>query len=335
MLQKFWLCSDQAKDSNPFYTKAARAYDMLHAQAIQCILQYIAQQQNPDGGFQGKAKESDLYYTFFGLASWYALAGPTKQELPQLNFQTLWNWLLTKLQQADIDFIHRCCLIRSLIMVAHWKALHEPIGNALSMYELLSKLVHSLETYRQSDGGYSAFGKPPSTLYDTFLASETYQDAQIPMPDSHKLSPFVWQYQTKDKAFANLPQAEIGSTTATGAAIQILQSTRQPIPISLVHWILQRYDLQQGGFYASPQAAIPDLLSTSVALYTLASDQQLEPLSIELVKAFLGNHKKNCQNFLELLWHENGGFCGTTLELLPDCEYTFYALLAMGCLAEA
>src|SRR5206468_311855 len=74
-----------------------------------------------------------------------------------------------------------------------------------------------------------------------------------------------------------------------------------------------------GGFYAAPAAPIPDLLSTATALHALAGMRvDLEPI------------KEPCLDFIDSLWVNRGAFFGTWMDDEPDCEYTYYALLALG-----
>jgi hypothetical protein len=40
--------------------------------------------------------------------------------------------------------------------------------------------------------------------------------------------------------------------------------------------------------------------------------------------------RETCLDFLDTLWTSRGAFCGSWLETAPDCEYTYYGLLALG-----
>ena len=66
-------------------------------------------------------------------------------------------------------------------------------------------------------------------------------------------------------------------------------------------------------------APVPDLLSTATALHALdAMHVDLKPLA------------EPCLDFLDSLWTNRGGFCGSWEDDALDCEYTYYALLALG-----
>jgi hypothetical protein len=66
-------------------------------------------------------------------------------------------------------------------------------------------------------------------------------------------------------------------------------------------------------------APLPDLLSTATALHALAA------MHVDFSAA-----KEPCLDFIDTLWSSKGGFYGTWEDDVLDCEYTFYALLALG-----
>jgi hypothetical protein len=92
-----------------------------------------------------------------------------------------------------------------------------------------------------------------------------------------------------------------------------------------VRWLLDRAG-PHGGFMAIPltgDLAIPDLLSTATALYSLS-----------LVGALDDSVREKHLDYLDSLWSTRGGFRGHAGDEIVDCEYTYYGLLSLGCLAE-
>jgi hypothetical protein len=87
---------------------------------------------------------------------------------------------------------------------------------------------------------------------------------------------------------------------------------------SLAEWLLSRCH-REGGFFATPLAPVPDLLSTATALHALAG------LQVDFSAV-----KEPCIDFLDTLWTNQGAFYGTWEDDAADCEYTYYALLALG-----
>jgi hypothetical protein len=94
-----------------------------------------------------------------------------------------------------------------------------------------------------------------------------------------------------------------------------------PAPNGSLPWLIQRCS-RQSGFAAAPLVPVPDLLSTATALHALSQFNSLPPEITD-----------RCLDFVIGLWDESGGFVGHALDRTPDCEYTFYALLALGNLA--
>jgi len=114
-----------------------------------------------------------------------------------------------------------------------------------------------------------------------------------------------------------------GSTPATAAAAVVLRQLGQIVPDELGRWLLARQD-GSGGFLAAPGAPLADLLSTATALHALAC-----------LGAPMEGGRDACLDFIDSLWTGRGGFRGHLADTASDCEYTFYGLLALGCLSES
>lgn len=76
-----------------------------------------------------------------------------------------------------------------------------------------------------------------------------------------------------------------------------------------------------GGFAATGNLQSADLLSTATALFALRS-----------MDADLDFIRRPCLDYIASLWRDSGGFSGHEADQFEDVEYTFYALLAIGCL---
>ncbi|VGO17514.1 hypothetical protein PDESU_06111 [Pontiella desulfatans] len=79
-----------------------------------------------------------------------------------------------------------------------------------------------------------------------------------------------------------------------------------------------------GGFTPSKQIHVPDLLSTATALFALTQ----RGINLDEIH-------KPCFLYAESLWRDSGGFAGHRADEFEDVEYTFYALLAIGCLTQS
>jgi prenyltransferase beta subunit len=81
-----------------------------------------------------------------------------------------------------------------------------------------------------------------------------------------------------------------------------------------------------GGFSAIrfPEGlAVPDLLSTATALHALS-----------LAGTPMDDTRDKHLDYLDTLWSTQGGFRGHWADETVDCEYTYYGLLCLGCLAK-
>ncbi|MCJ7587776.1 MAG: hypothetical protein MUQ00_07745, partial [Candidatus Aminicenantes bacterium] len=148
-----------------------------------------------------------------------------------------------------------------------------------------------------------------------------YQDLNAEMPNTAGLLRCLESLTTGDGAYANEHGLPTGSTPATSAAVVLLGNFSEPVPVSLRDWLLSRQH-PRGGFLAMPMAPIPDLLSTATALHALATMQ-----------VPLDDLREPCLDFIDSLWDAKGAFRGNWADDALDCEYTYYALLALGHLA--
>jgi hypothetical protein len=142
------------------------------------------------------------------------------------------------------------------------------------------------------------------------------------MPNLAGLVRSIQSLRTDDGGYTNEHDIPFASTPATAAAITILSEFGVAIGPAATQWLLDcRHSV--GGFIAMKGAPIPDLLSTATALHALAC--ACAPLDDEARAA--------CTEFVAALAMDDGGFRGHFADDAADCEYTFYALLALGHLA--
>jgi prenyltransferase beta subunit len=85
--------------------------------------------------------------------------------------------------------------------------------------------------------------------------------------------------------------------------------------------ILMRRYCRTGGFSIGEGIEVPDLLSTATALFALKT------LGFDMDCI-----REPCFAFIESLWRDSGGFAGHEADRFEDVEYTYYALLSIGCL---
>ena len=186
------------------------------------------------------------------------------------------------------------------------------------------EILARLEDHRSADGGYAQTPDAPhGSVYASFLAMGAYEDLNALLPDPDQLIDALALLRARDGGYSNQPGDAHGVTTVTAAAVLLLRHLEGPIDPHLGMWLLDRCHTS-GGFLATPTAPAPDLLSTATALHALAA------LHVPLA----GLHEASL-DFVDSLWTNRGGFYGSWADDDVDCEYTFYALLALGHLSLA
>jgi prenyltransferase beta subunit len=287
--------------------QVARLAPRLLGESSELVRTFLLGQLQPDGGFPDRGGTSDLYYTVFGLESLVAL----QADIPADGVRPFLSRYGTG---ESLDFVHLTCLARC------WATLPGPRLNPDAVATLLGRLEH----FRSADGGYHPRpGAPHGTAYHAFLAVGAYQDLGSVMPRADDLRKSLQSLHAEGGGFANDPLTGAAATPATAAAVMALRHLDAPVPDGTAAWLLARFHAD-GGFLATPSAPMPDLLSTATALHALAA-----------LHASVGPITERCLDFIDTLWTSRGAFYGTWADEQPDCEYTYYGLLALGHLSLA
>ncbi|MBI4564272.1 MAG: terpene cyclase/mutase family protein [Planctomycetes bacterium] len=286
--------------------QVARLAPDLLSEAGERVIRFLHDQFTEEGGARDRAGRTDLYYTVFALEGLIAM----RQDPPVPNVRLY----LQRFGDGDgLDAVHLACLARC------WAAL--PRGSLNP--DTARRLASRIEAYRAQDGGYAPQPRASDgTVYHTFLAFGALQDMGIEIPNPEALARSVLSLQLEGGAFANERGIRAGSTPTTAAAVTLLRNLNAPIPPAAGEWLLRRAH-PKGGFIATEQAPLPDLLSTATALHALAG-----------MHVPFGHLKDESLDFLDTLW-TGRSFCGSWADDVPDCEYTYYALLSLGHLSLA
>lgn len=309
---------------------ASSAKKHLDDDAINGISGFVMSKMNDDGGFRGRSSSSDLYYTFFALAT---LAGigvsKTNMNLPELVAPV--NSYIRKLDDRQLGFVDLYCMACTLPLLTYLglpdkgKAIALMFARKNSMFagRAVKAIVGRLEDFRSKDGGYNqtARNSRHGTVYASFLACQAYENLGLAIPDKKGILNSLEALKASDGAYANQPDMACGTTTATAAAGIMKLHLENKSSRSVGNWLLKQ-QLTSGGFRASPQTPVADMLSTATAVLALKQ---------------MGHKFESRQgiiDFVEGHWDDSGGFFGSMLDQKCDCEYTFYALLTLGCLLE-
>jgi len=265
------------------------------------VTAFLRERLNPDGGFQDRAGVSDLYYTVFGLDALIAL----QDELPVAPTAAYMEGFG---DGAGLDFVHVACLARG------WAALRRQPDSAC-----VDGLLARIEACRGDDGGYATMpAAPHGSAYGAFLAMGAYQDLGRTLPDADGVLTSLRGLRAADGSYGNHPGLPSGNTPATAAAVLVMRHLDAPQDREAGMWLLDRCHTS-GGFFASSATPVPDLLSTATALHALST-----------LHLPISGLSEPCLDFVDSLWTNRGGFFGTWADDAADCEYTYYALLALG-----
>ena len=280
--------------------QVARLAPKVLRDSAQLVRDFLLGQLNGNGGFTDRSGRTDLYYTAFGVDGLIAL----QAELPVEKIRA---YARSFGDGEHLDFVHLCCLARVRAAAS------------LQSEKACRAIIQRIEQFRSRDGGFNLQpDQVHGTVYACFLASGAYQDLGRELPDALRVVQCLKGLETNDGAWANDRGAGCGSTNATAAAATLLRNLSMPINGSVGDWLLAQHH-PQGGFVAAPGAPMPDLLSTATALHALAG-----------MEVALDAVREDCLDFVDTLWTNQGAFHGQWDDEYTDCEYVFYALLALG-----
>ena len=278
----------------------ARLAPRLLSDATELVAAFTDSQFHPAGGFIDRAGEPDLYYTVFGMDCLVALSRP----IPHAPIET---YLTGFGDGTALDLIHSCALLRC------WANLGPP------PQKVTDAVLAKVEAHVAGDGGYHVtMGMRKGSCYGNFLALGAYEAAGRPLPRPEAVLQNIRDLASRDGAFNDVPDMPVGTMPATAAAVAVTRALGHPLPASTGLWLLQQHH-PEGGFFAVPGAPMPDLLSTAVCLHAMS-----------LLKVPMDTIKEPCLDFVDSLWVNKGAFYGSWGDGYLDCEYLFYALLALG-----
>jgi len=277
-------------------TSAKRSANLL-GESASLVVSFVRGQLTPAGGFRGRFRLPDLYYSLFALESLIALdADPPETTGP---------WIASFGDGADLDLVHLACLARCLAA----------LGGAGSDQVILRRI----EAYRSDDGGYAENpSQAAGTAYGSFLALGARQDIGAPVSDPDALLKSLANLQRPEGGFGNSTEIPVASAPATAAAITTLRHLGRPVNEAAMAWLAGQIR-PEGGMGAWSGAPTGDLLSTAVGLHAL-----------RLCGMTFDDVRQGCLDFIDSLWSSRGGFRGHQGDETLDCEYTFYGLLALG-----
>lgn len=282
------------------FRTAGRAKGLLDREAAARIRAYVASCVAAEGGFRGRGGQVDLYYTQFGAA----LAGILGASGDRRALATF----LGSHDPARLDLPHLTAFCQCQ------RLLHPLLGPPRA---LSAACRSALARFRTPDRGFAeAPGAACGTAYGFYLALLCDEALGAAIPgETGALAAAESVLEAQRAAPAPL-------VSPLAAAVLSVQALGGPVALEPVQGLLQACRSADGGFRAHPGAPVADLLSTAVACFALR----------RLAAPLRGPEAARAARFVQSLWDAGGGFGGTAADPAPDCEYTFYGLLALGAL---
>lgn len=286
----------------------AKGSSKVLGEATDLIRGFLESQVHPQGGMVNRAGNSDLYYGFFGMECQQVVG-------LSLNYRE-WEAYLNSfdLNYGD-DLVHLGCLVRC------WANM--PKETFLD--DLREHFRERLDQFKSQDGSFHTLkDQSKGSAYGCFVAMDTYHNLGFEVPDADAVINRILKVKTPTGAFAFEEGMPEGTTPTTAAALVALASLHYPLDQlnQSRDWLLSRWQ-DNGGILAVPEAPMPDLLSTATALHTLSK-----------LGVSFDDKKEACLDFIDSLWVNRGGFYAHWSDDVLDVEYLFYALLALGHLAD-
>lgn len=216
------------------------ALDLLDEQGRREVLQFMASEQNADGGFRDRGGQSDLYYSLFGGMMLRAAIPET--EVAQLETESILKLkkFIAGQQNSEVaGFIEKCCLV--LLQKELKTGRNSQLKAMISLGKSFWKERHSI-----------------NISYRSFVVFLTL-DAVSPFPVL--LKRLLRRISSGTKVDQHSPCSEVAAKVFLQKMMNQDGRQEQELLISFV--------CKSGGFKAFQHLRQADMLSTAVALFAL------------------------------------------------------------------
>jgi len=286
---------------------------------------FLLSQQNDDGGFGGRGlppedstslpegRESDLYYTAFGIRALSALRAFQPEDARRVS-----QYLLQS-RQRQASVIDVVSWLYSALMVQATSGI-DVLADADPNWP--KQLAAILEGFRTADGGYAKTREGAiGSTYHSFLVALCFELIGQILPSPDLLVKFIYDRQRDDGGFVEIAPMKRSGTNPTAAAVAVL-TLHSTIGKNLredVLAFLKDVRSDEGGFQANSRIPFADTLSTFTGYLTCLDLDERMMISPQRVEQFILS-----------LEQPQGGFRAATWDHATDVEYTFYALGTLG-----
>jgi len=277
-----------------------RGCDRLSASSRNSVSDFVLSRESPSGGFMDRAGRPDVYYTFFGLASAFALG---------LRLNDSHKRFLEAIDPSTLDLPNYAAYMGSLGLSRYFslpKKMRSVLVRSAARLPLRAKknpLTKKFPLTPESS---------PYTIFLSLMGSAISADDRGPILDARER---IDAFHVDSGGWSNIKGNSEASLNATAAVLAMFGHARVKVDENDIKW-LKAQQLPLGGFLSSSKAPLPDLLSTATALAALKMTGEKPDYPTV--------------DFIQFHWRSDGGFASTFMDEKTDCEYTFYGLLALG-----
>ncbi len=302
----------------------------LSGEAINILRTFISSQKHANGGFIDRSGKPDPYYSVFGYTLSYLFDIELDIKMEQ---KALKKWE----EKNKVDFVHAISLIRCYYLLeaidlagslgkvsttlASSRFLQNLVGKkvAKKIQKKHTSLLEVITKYKSEDEGFNHLKRHAeyASVYANFLAYGLFEDLYLSKGERIKIAESCKELMLENGSFVNHPKSTHGISSTTAAGIILLNSIGSLI-FESSEWLKEQIQ-PHGGFLAGEDVPVADVLSTATSL-----------LALEIVGTADDKIKEKAVAFVNLHWLDAGGFFGSIADQIPDVEYTFYGLLAIG-----
>lgn len=303
----------------------------LSHEAVDAIIGFVDSQKHTEGGFKDRSGSADPYYTVFGLTLCYIFDVEIDHSK---EYSFLDKWELNN----HVDFVHAISLLRChyLLKVIKLKQsynkLHKMASSSIfiqnfagfqiarSLRKKHKNLLLIVTSYKTKNEGFNQekTNADHASVYANFLAYGLFEDLHFAREWRKMICASCLSMKLDNGSFVNHPRSKEGISSTTAAGLLLMHQEKLAFA-KTEQWLKGIID-KSGGFLAGEQVPIADVLSTATSL-----------LALKVTSENIDTITENAVNFVNLHWDESGGFFGSIADQIPDVEYTFYGLLAVGC----
>jgi geranylgeranyl transferase type-2 subunit beta len=266
---------------------------------------WLEAQQRSDGGFAGRRRKTDLYYTDFGLRA-VDLVAPAS------------GVFAISAERIDWDAYAPADLIEVFSLASCTRTLNRH-GLEVPMEQTVAAV---LDQRALEAGGFGSPGSGRVSAYQSFLGAICLQLVGHEAPRAETISA-VLDLQRESGGFAERAGDEAAQTNATAAclALMLMGEGFDRERAALAAEFLVSMQADDGGLRAHPGASPGDLLSTFTGLLSLCLVGSQGDLDLAALARFVRGAAR-----------PGGGFGAGPDDPEADVEYTYYGIGSLALL---